>query len=347
MAPSLAALASLLTLCACGTTQYTHRIVEMPAGHTQTLGPAKNTAYVAQVAMEHNLAHITVYERSECEVFKMRVVERVEETLDGDEVVQRESRGSLKVPEGSQGTQPCEERFARVPVMLSYAGNTYPLGDTSPTGELHVDLASVVKPSTRGVDLSSERAGVLLVAGRPIGEVPLSGLASQQARLDAIIAELAPILGKPADKLTDAEVTRAYALYEQMRELGPDDARAAGLQRRFVEVIGGFRDLAKTAALKRNLQALGEAKDLIKDLGPSVPSYVQVSIQDNKPNPDAVAWAQAAALLAFRSQPELCAGGFDWSRAGSASPEARLALSYLRYAFDDGYARSLSTACRR
>jgi hypothetical protein len=329
-----------------GSPHYTRRMVETPAGYTQTLGPAKNTAYMAKVAMEHNIAHITVYERSECEVFKMRVVERVEEMLDGDEVVQREAKGALKIPEGSGGTQPCDERFARVPLMLSYAGNTYPLGDTSQTGELNVDLASAVKPGTRGVDFSSDRPGVLLVAGRPVGEVPLNGLADQQKRLEQILAELGPILGKPATKVSDAEVTRAYALYEQMRELAPDDARVIGMQRRFVEVIGGFKDLAKTESLKRNLAALGEAKDLLKTLGGIVPQYVQVSLADDRPSPDALAWAQAAALLQFRSNPGLCAGAWDWTRVDSTTGEARLAFQYLRYAFDDGYSRWLGSVCR-
>jgi hypothetical protein len=342
--------ASLACLCfavvGCGGgAQYTRRMVETPAGYTQTLGPATNTAYVAQVSMEHNIAHIVVYERSECQVTKLRVVERVEETLDGDEVVQRETKGSLKIADGPGGTAPCEERFARVPVTLGYGGNTYPLGDTSPTGELHVDLASVVKPGTRGVDLSAAR-GTLLVAGRPIGEVPLAGLAQQQQRLDEILAELGPILGKPATKLTDAEVTRAYALYEQMRELSPDDARAIGMQRRFVEVIGGFRDLAKTESLKRNLAALNEAKDLLKSMAGVVPSYVQMSISDNRPTPDAIAWAQAAALMQFRQNPGLCAGGFDWARVSNTTGEARLAFSYLRYAFDDGYSRWIGSVCK-
>lgn len=350
MLPQLVRLSLLASaaVCACGSgPQYTRRMVETPAGYTQTLGPAKNTAYLAKVAMEHNIAHITVYERSECDVIKLRVVDRVEETLDGDEVVQSEVKGQLKFAEGPGGTQPCDERFARVPLMISFGGNTYPLGDTSPTGELNVDLASVVKASTRGVDLSAERSGVLLVAGRPVGEVPLTGLADQQKRLDEILGELGPILGKPATKLADAEVTRAYALYEQMRELAPDDARVIGMQRRFVDVIGGFKDIAKTESLKRNLAALGEAKDLLKTLGGIVPSYVQMSITGNSPSPDAIAWAQAAALLQFRSNPGLCEGAWDWSRVDNTTGQARLAFQYLRYAYDDGYSRWVGSVCRR
>ncbi|HKP61105.1 MAG TPA: hypothetical protein VJV78_30450 [Polyangiales bacterium] len=323
-------------------------MVETPTGYTQTSGPATNTAYMAKVAMEHNIAHITVYERSECAVIRMKVVDRVEEMLNEDgEVVQRESKGTIKIAEGQTGTKPCEERFARVPLMLSYNGNTYPLGDTSPTGDLSVDLASVLKPGTRGVDLSSDRPGVLLVAGRPVGEVPLGGVAQQQKQLDAVLAELNPILGKPANKLTDAEVTRAYTLYEQMRELGPDDARVVAAQRRFVEVIGGFKDLAKTESLKRNLAALGEAKDLLKALASVVPSYVATSINDNSPSADALAWAQAAAMMQFRNNPALCKGAWDWGRVADAQGQAALAFQYLRYAYDDSYGKWMGSACRR
>jgi hypothetical protein len=260
--------------------------------------------------------------------------------------VQRETKSTLKIAEGAQGSAPCEERFARVPVMLGYGGNTYPLGDTSATGALDVNLASVMQASTRGVDLTNER-GVLLVAGRTVGEVPLGGLAQQQKRLDEILAELTPLLSKPAAKLSDAEVTRAYTLYEQMLELGADDARAVGLQRRFVEVMGGVKDLAKTASLKRNLAALAEAKDLLKNLPGAVPAYVQMSISSEQPNPDAIAWAQAAALMAFREQPGLCAGGFDWTRAAGTTGSSRLAFTYLRYAGGDGYTTWLGAACKR
>lgn len=338
-----------LLLAACGgSAVYTKRMIETPAGYTQTLGPPTNTAFMARVAMEHNIAHITVYERSECEVFKLRIVDRVEETLNEDnEVVQREAKGSLKIAEGSEGTKSCAESFARVPLMLSYGGNTYPLGDTSPTGQLDVDLASVVKPGTRGVEFSSDRPGVLLVAGRPVGEVPLTGLAQEQHRLEAILAELGPILGKPANKLTDAEVTRAYTLYEEMHELAPDDARVVAMQRRFVEVMSGFRDFTKAETAKRNLAALGEAKELLKSLGPVVPSYVQMSIADDRPSADALAWAQAAALIQFRSNPALCGGAWDWGRVNGLSGDARLAFQYLRYMFDDGYTRWLGSACKR
>lgn len=331
----------------CGTTTYTKRMVETPAGYSQTLGPARNTAYLAKVSMEHNIAHITVYERSECQVFKLRLVDRVEETVDDDdEVVQREAKGQLKIPEGEQGVQPCEERFARVPVSLGIGGNTYPLGDTSPTGALDVDLASVVRPSTRGVDLSAER-GMLMVAGRIVGEVPLAGLAQHQQRLEAIIAELTPLLSKPAAKLSDADVTRVYTLYEQMRELSTDDARVVGLQRRFVEVMSGMKEIAKAESLKRNMAALAEAKDLLKNLPGVVPSYVQMSISSDQVNQDAIAWAQAVALVAFREQPGLCAGGFDWTRAAGTTGTDRLAFTYLRYAGGDGYTNWLGSVCKR
>ena len=130
-----------------------------------------------------------------------------------------------------------------------------------------------------------------------------------------------------------------------MIELGPDDARVIGLQRRFVEVVGGFRDVVKTASLKRNLEALGEAQELLKTLSNSVPSYVQVSVSEARPSTDAMAWARAAAMTSLRGHSELCAGKLDWSRFAGLDNTTRLAFSYLHAALDD--VRSLEALCGR
>ena len=334
---------SLIAACG-GSPVYQKRTIDTPAGERDVLGAPRNTAYAAEVQMEHNIAHIKVFERSECPVVKVRMMSRIEETLDGDKVVERVSKGTHELADSTPGAlAPCEQRFGRVPLTLQIGPNHYPLGETSPTGELHVDLASAVRARTRGIDLRATPTGAISVAGRPVYEIPLAGLAQQQDRLDAIIAELTPILGKPATKLTDADITQAYTLYQQMIELGPEDARVIGLQRRFVEVVGGFRDVAKTASLKRNLEALGEAQELLKTMSTSVPSYVQLSVSEARPSSDALAWARAAAMTTLRGNPELCAGKLDWGRFGGLDNTSRLAFSYLHAALDD--VRSLEALC--
>ncbi|MET0344265.1 MAG: hypothetical protein ABW252_24835 [Polyangiales bacterium] len=337
----------LLALAACGGPKmYTKRTIDTPAGERDVLGPPRNTAYAADVQMEHNIAHIKVFERSECPVIKVRMMSRIEETLDGSKVVERVAKGTHELSESSPEMAPCEQRFGRVPLMLDVGANHYPLGETSPTGDLHVDLASVIKARTRGVDLRATPTGTISVGGRPVYEIALAGLVDQQARVDQLVAELTPLLGKSATKLTDEDVTKAYVAYGQLRELAPDDARVVALQRRFVEVVGGFRDVNKTASLKRNLEALGEAKDLLKTLSDAsgVPQYVQVSIREERGSRDALSWARASALTSLRAHPELCAAGHDWSQLSALDDPTRLAFSYLRAALDDP--RGLDALCR-
>lgn len=344
--PSLGLL--ILTGAACSHTKtYTKRTIDTPAGERDTLGPPRNPAYAADVQMEHNIAHIKVFERSECPVIRVRMMSRIEETLDGNKVVERVAKGTHELADPPAGAMaPCEQRFSRVPLTLEVGGNHYPLGETSQTGDLHVDLASVIKAGTRGLDLRATPNGTISVGGRPVYEIPLSGLVDQQQRVNQLTAELTPLLSKPATKLTDEDITRAYVLYGQLSELAPDDAKVVALQRRFVEVVGGFRDVNKTASLKRNLEALGQAKDLLKTLSDAsgVPQYVQVSIREERSSRDALSWARASAMTSVREHPELCAGQRDWSRLSGLDDPSRLAFSYLRAALDGD--RSLDSLCR-
>lgn len=341
----LAALA--LSSCA-GPVTYSKRVIDTPAGQREHLGVPKSTAYRAEVQMEHNIAHIRVLQLSECPVIRVRLFDRVEETLQGSKVVETVRKGTHEVADTTPGgLAPCEERFGQqVPLTLEYAGNHYPLGSTSPTGELEVDLATVVRARTRQVELSQPTA-MLTLQGRPLYEVPIAGLSKHLVVLDGVIAELSAICSKPAAKLTDADVTHASGLYAQMMELGADDARVVGLQRRYLEVIGGLRALNESAMLKRNLSALSEAKDLLKALNPGVPSYVQMAIYRNQPSRDALAWAEATALTALRAQPALCQGALDWARLAALTGSSKLAFSFLRYAYDDDYLGSLSSYCSR
>jgi hypothetical protein len=343
---ALSIVTGLAAGCASGPKVYSKQIIDRPVGERVVPGPAKSTSYMANVTMEHNIAHVSVLERSECPTIKVRIVERIEETLDDGKVVERVDKGAHEVAETLPTLMQCEARYSRAAVALQYGADTYPLGSTGDHGELDVDLASALKVNTRGIDLS-EQTAVLLVNNMPAGRLSMVGLLKQQQRLDAIIAQLSSLLGKDGTKLNDADVTNASMLYEEMRELAPDDARTIALQRRYVEVVGGFRDVQRTAALKRNLGALSEAKELLIALGApgAVPAYVQVSIASDGPTADSIAWARAQALVALRGQSALCAGGFDWSRVSQLQGPARLAFSYLRYAFDAQDLGWVSAAC--
>lgn len=335
-----------LFACASAPKVYSKRIIDTPSGERMIPGAVRGKSYLTRVSMEHNIAHVRVLERSQCPAIRVHTVERIEETLDGERVVERVAKGPHEESETLTTMMECEARYARVPVALQYGPDTYPLGVTSEYGELNADLASALKVNTRAIDLSTA-TGTLLVADAPAGEISMAGLLKQQQRLDAIIAQLSSLLGKSTTTLSDADVTNAFMLYQEMRELAPDDARSRALEQRFVEVVGGFRDLQRTESLKRNLGALSEAKELLTALAAnsSLPTYVHVAVAGEKSTPEALAWARAQALLALRRDSELCAGGFDWTRVRQLSEPARVAFSYLRYAFDEADLGWLSSSC--
>lgn len=338
---------SLLQACGASGPQYTKRIVEEPGGRSHTQGAQRNTTYSANVGTEHNLAHITVFETSVCDVIEFEILHRVEETYEGDELIERKNLGPRQHTTGVRQTMPCDERFARVPVVLELGGHSYPLGQTDPRGELHVDLAEAIDPATRGIPIADEAVGVLKVGDQIVGTISMAGLAGQQRRLDQIMAELEQLLGKDHLDMSDAEGTRAYVLHEQLLRIGGNDPRTLGLHERFVEVATGRAQEAKLQNLKRNLEAWNEARELVKDLASVVPSYVVVDVRREKPSSASLIWAQGILLHAIRANPALCglAAALDAAAASALDSRTRLALQYLRYFYGSGYGAWLGRAC--
>lgn len=328
-------LVALTLLGGCASTpQYTKRIVEESAGRSQTTGAKRSTTYSARVAREHSTAHITVYESSVCDVIDFEIFNRIEQTYEGDELIESKNLGPRQQAAGATQTRPCDVRFARVPVELTYQGNTYPLGQTSPIGELHVDLVELIKPASRGVDVQDYGVGVLTVAGQQVGRLDMAGLADHENRVNELIAKLTALLGKDHRELSDAESTQAYMLHQQLLDIAPQDARVAGVHRRFLEVLTGREFEFKLDQLKRNLGAWNEARELVATLASSVPSYVVVDVRREEPTQASIAWAQGQWLHALQGNPGLCAA---LNAPGNLTGELKLAVTYLRYAYGDGY----------
>lgn len=320
---------------------YTKEIVEEPAGRSQVVGAKRSTAYSARVTREHNLAHITVYESSVCDVIDVQVFNRVEQTYEGDELIETKSLGPRQQASGTQQTQACDVRFARVPVELSYQGNTYPLGQTSPIGELHVNLADVMKMGSRGTEVAEYGVGVLTVAGQQVGQLDMAGLADHEQRVSSLIAELSQLVGQHHRELSDAESTQAYMLHQQLLDIAREDPRVEGLHQRYLEVVTGRRFEFKLDQLKRNLGAWNEARELVATLASTVPSYVVVAVRREEPSPAAVAWAQGLMINALRGNRALCGD----VQIGALSGPLRLAVTYLRYAYGAQYNAYLGRLC--
>jgi hypothetical protein len=358
-----AIVACCLLAVGCGGGVATHRNLDEPRGYTSVQGAAKNTTYSAQVQTSHHRLHVTVFEKSECDVIKVRLVSRTRETLQDGQVIDREAPTLVQIEEGVEGTSECEKRYARdVLVILQVGDATYRLGETSTKGELHINLADLLKRSLHGTDGPPPAEALLLVQGHnmteplPAGTVSLSQLEAYEKRVDELLAEFGPLLEKEQEKLSGKEFARSYELYQQLDRINAGDARIEALQARFLELVFGRKEKEATASLERNLKALAKAKELLAALAREpayqVPVFVQMAIESERPSTQALRWARGQLALGIRQEPDLCgpkSGAFSWDWfAQRRWPLAtELALTFLRYAYSDTYAAQVQSLCSR
>jgi hypothetical protein len=337
---------------ACGaSTPFTHRFVDTDVGVVDVVGAPRDTEYIATAQAEREVIRVGVFERSLCDKLKMKVVHRVDETLRGDEVVSRAPPTTIQKAVGKDGVVPCNERWARnVWVALRIGEQTFRLGAPSERGEVVANLSAELKQSLYGENTASE--AIVVVNGVDAGKLALAGYASHETRLNALLDEQRGLLGKEEGTLTATEIGRSYELYEQLDQLDTgNDARIAGLRKRFLELVYMRKQREATENLKRNVAALKDAKNLLPAITTGlVPPYVVSAVQGGLTTTDALLWARGEAALAVRQYPALCAGGpFTWNRltGGDYSPKARLAFSYLRYAYDDPFQTEVQGLCSR
>jgi hypothetical protein len=332
----------------CGGGALTQRFADEPVGISHELGAPKNTAYSAELETEKDVLRLIVFEQSECERIRVRIVSRTEETLRGGEVVQRQPVGPVQIADGSDGVVACEQRYARdVRVSLQVGTATHRLGRTNPKGELAINLSAELRQSLYGE--TAPESAMLLVEGREVTQVPLGELRKHEERVDQLVSMFEAILAKPNDQLTPTEITHSYELYEQLRHLDRGDARIAALHARFLELLYGRKEEEASQNLKRNLAALREVKELIATGATGVPMFVQIAAQAGALDPAALRWAKGQIALSLRSHQSACQGGFSWSTLSSGEwpSDARFAFAYLRYAYDDPFQDQVAALCGR
>ncbi len=350
---SLPGAAMLLLGCAvaCGGGAITHRYVDTEVGVVDALGAPHDTSYTATAEMEREQIRIAVFERSLCDKLKMKVVHHVDQSVQGDKVISSEPPTTIQRAAGTDGVVSCDERWARnVWVALRVGDQTFRLGAPSARGEVIANLSAELRQSLYAENAPPE--AVVVVNGVDAGKVSLSGYASHETRINALLEELRGILSKDVDKLTPAEIAHSYELYEQLDQLDSgNDARIAGLRKRFIELVYQRKQREATENMKRNISALNDAKGILPALAAGiVPPYVVTAVQSGATTTDALLWARGEVALALRQYPALCAGGpFGWGRLGGGdyAPKARLAFSYLRYAYDDPFQTEVQALCTR
>ncbi len=335
----------------CGGGAITHRYVDTEVGYTDAYGAPRGTQYAATAEAEHELIRITVFERSECDKLRMKVVHRVDQAVRGDKVVSEEPATTVQLPAGAEGVVPCNERWARgVWVALRIGEQTFRIGMPNERGEVQANLAGELKQSLYAEAAPS--SATVVVNGVDAGTVSLAAYTSHEARVTRLLDELRAILSKDDAAITKEDIAHSYELYGQLGQLDTGgDARIEGLRVRFLEVVYQRKQKEATEHLKRNIAALNEAKNLLPAItAGAIPPYVAAAIQGGLANPDALLWARGEAALALHRYPALCGPApFTWSRVGVTDYAAstRIAFSYLRFAYDDPFQTELRGLCGR
>lgn len=335
----------------CGRGVITHRNVDTVVGTTDAYGAPRNTRYTAYAETEREVIRITVFEQSECDQLKMKVVQRVDETVQDGNVVGREPAKQVQIADGTSGVVPCAERWARNAwVALRVGGQTFRLGAPSDRGEVVANLSGALQQSLYAEPPSAQ--AFIVVNGIDAGAVSLAGLNIHERRVKELLDQLGAILAKEDAAITKDDITRSYELYEQLGQIDSGgDARVAGLRTRFIELLYQRKARDATEHLKRNIAALNEAKGIVPLVAAgTVPESVLTSVKGGELSADAIWWARGEVASTLHHYPALCGPTpFGWNRlsSGDYAPSARLAFSYLRYAYSDPFQSEVQKLCGR
>jgi hypothetical protein len=347
---SWAALVGVLAF-GCGRGATTHRNVDTVVGTTDAFGAPRNTRYSAYAESEREVIRITVFEQSECDQFKMKIVQRVDETVRNGEVIGREPAKQVQVAEGTFGVVPCAERWARNAwVALRVGGQTFRLGAPTERGEVIANLSGELKQSLYAEPPSSQ--AVIMVNGIEAGAVSLAGLNLHEKRVNDLIEQMNAILAKDENTLTKDDITRSYQLYDQLGQIDTGgDARVSGIRTRFIELLYQRKMRDATEHMKRNIAALNEAKGIVPLVAAGqVPDAVLTAVKGGELSPEAIWWARGEAASALHRYPALCGPTpFGWGRvaSGDYAAASRLAFSYLRGAYSDPFLAEVHRLCGR
>jgi len=334
----------------CGGPKTTTRMVDDPSGQATEYGGPKNTQYSAQVDVSQTQAQITVFQRSECAVIPVTVMQRYEETLSNGKVVQRTPVTKRQVAGDPKGVVGCDQTYARnVEVFLASADSRRSLGQTDARGVVNANLAAVFQVGS--YDKLPDQVRVVL---RPVraqevvdaGVVSLAELKRRDGRIVELLQKMEGILAKGETGASPQEVTDSYQIYEQLQALAPADARVLGVSARFWELFFGRKKEEARVKMERNLAALSEAKDTLKVMGDAaIPIYVQAAVNSGNLDQSSLEWASLRLIQALRTS-HVCVG-FNFANVPNYNwpTDARLAAQYVQYGYGNNYAALLQRSC--
>ena len=340
-----------LWLAGCGAAPLTSRDVDTPTGSIVSYGAPADTTYSFEAEPELDVMRLHVFRAARCPVFPVDVVLRRTEKLQGDRIISTEEHGKVQIAKPMAGEVACDVGYGRdVDVSLVVGNAVHRIGTTDAYGyvainlshELREKLFGAAPPSVATVRLFPPRA----LGSLDAGSVSLASLNDYENGLNRLLAELEPLLAK-GSAISGPEIQRSYELYEQLRQLGYQDARVKGALARFWELFYGRKQQESTQNLTRNLKALEGSKALLTSANLSaIPLFMQAAVSSQSYDPRAFDWAQGELFEALRRSPQACTG-FDWRRVQSYGfgPSGLLAVDYLRFAEGDDFWNSRSGVC--
>jgi hypothetical protein len=328
----------------------TTRMVDDPSGTATEYGGPKNTQYSAEVDVSKGTAQITVFQRSECAVIPVTVVQRYEETLLDGKVIQRTPVTKKQVAGEPKGVVACDPTYARnIEVFLAAGGARHSVGPTDSHGVVVANLPGIFQVGSAGA--LPDQVGVVIRPARAqevidVGSVSLSELKRREDLLTGLLQKLEVILAKGETGASPAEITDSYQIYEQLQRLAPADPRVLGVAARFWELFFGRKKEEARVKLERNLAALSAAKDTLKVMGDAaIPLYVQAAVNSGNLDQRSLEWSSLRLIQALRTS-HVCVG-FSFANVPNYNwpVDARLAAQYVQYGYGDGHAALLQRAC--
>lgn len=328
-----------LALAGCGPKSST-RMVDDPSGTATAYGAPRATTYSVNVAASKQYLSLSVFESSRCDVIPVTVVQRYQETLHGDKVVQRTPVTKKQVAADPKGDVACNQTYARnVQVWLDVGGNRVSLGETDAQGRVVGDLVGLLQ--TAGYANAPRQAKVFIIPNRAkpaveIGSLELHELAQYEGRVTQLLAELEAILAKGDAGQSSAEITKSYELYSQLLSIADGDARVEAIGLRFWELWYGRKQEEARQKMERNLDALSKAQETLKTMGDAaIPMYVQAAVNSGTLDRRSLEWSSLRLISALRGSPGICQAGYAYDRLDTYGwpVDAQIAAHNVRSAY--------------
>ncbi len=338
-------------LSACASAPYTTRIVETESSQVVTYGKPEGVRYLAEVDPSFEQVRVVVYRQAECAQIPVKLVERTEEKLRGNEVVERRILGKAQHAQEPTAQVICDQGYAnQVDVMLEADGARLFLGRTDAQGTVQANLAQLLRAGSMGSTPTEVRILVRpnqAQASRQVGSFSLTELRRSQVRIEELISDQEELF--QSGQLSQEESARAYVNHEALFQLAPGDPRVVALHRRFWELVARRKQLESVDQLRRNLDALKGAQSLLAKIGDTaLPIYLQAAVQSGQLDQRSLQWSTLRLLRALRGLPPLCRAGYSFSRLSSYDLpfDVQVAAHYLEFAYSGQREALWSRACR-